>query len=319
MSDYRTLSAKEAAEILKSAEHPTVIMHVRPDGDTVGSASALVLILKALGKDANMICSDPIPERLKFLTEGIPMAEDISGRELISIDVASQTQLGIFADKTIRLMIDHHAKGTRFADSYIIPDSSSAAEVLFEIARVLIDSGELTVSQDIAKRIYAAISSDTGGFLYSNASASSHRLAAALIETGIDHADINHRLFNSKSEQQIKAEGYIASHLSTAHEGKIAYATLSLAERQNLGIGSEHFDTAIDVIRAVRGAEVAVFIRELDDGTFRASLRSVGADVASVAECFGGGGHIRAAGCSPKASNIESAKEMLINKISENI
>lgn len=317
MTDFRQLSAKEALEILLSLEHPTVLMHVRPDGDAVGSASALALILSSLGKDVSIICQDPIPERLAFLTKGIKVAESAEDRELVSIDVASPTQLGTLSELSVRIMIDHHAKGTPFADNYIIPDASSAAEVLLNITDELARIGKFTMTKEIAARIYAAMSSDTGGFIYSNASPDTYRKAATLMETGIDYADINHRLFNSKSEDKIKAEGYIASKLKTALDGEIAYATLSREERRNLGISTEHFDTAIDVIRALYGARVALFVRELDDGSYRASLRSTGPDVASVAEFFGGGGHIRAAGCTPTGTSIEEAKDAVIAKLCE--
>lgn len=317
MTDFCRLTAREAAERLLSLEHPTVLMHVRPDGDAVGSATALALILASLGKDASIMCADAIPERLAFLSEGIAVTDSAEGRELVTIDVASPTQLGSLSSLPVRLMIDHHAKGTPFADNYIIPTASSAAEVLLDIADELTSLGKFEMTEEIAKRIYAAISSDTGGFIYSNASPKTYRRAASLMECGIDYADINHRLFNSKSEAKIKAEGYVAANLRTALDGKVAYATLSLEERRNLGIESENFDTAIDVVRALYGARVALFVRELDDGSYRASLRSTGIDVASVAEFFGGGGHIRAAGCSPTGASIEEAKNAVIAKLSE--
>ena len=317
MTDFCKLTAKEAAEILLNLKSPTVLMHVRPDGDAVGSATALALVLKSLGKDASIMCQDPIPERLAFLCEGISVTDSAEGRELVAIDVASKTQLGTLASLPVKLMIDHHAKGAPFTDNYIIPHASSAAEVLLDIIDELSSLGKITTSPEIAARLYTAMSSDTGGFIYSNATPETYRKAAKLMETGIDYADINHRLFNSKTKDKIRAEGYIATKLETALDGEVAYATLSNKERAELGISSENFDTAIDVIRALYGARVALFLRELDDGTYRASLRSTGPDVASVAEFFGGGGHIRAAGCSPTGESIDEAKDAIISKLAE--
>ena len=135
------------------------------------------------------------------------------------------------------------------------------------------------------------------------------------MEFGIDYADINHRLFNSKAKDKIRAEGYVAGSLKTAFDGELAYSTLSRKDREKLGIAIEYFDSAIDVVRTLYGARVALFVRELDDGSFRASLRSTGPDVASVASLFNGGGHIRAAGCSPTGDSIEAATEAVINEI----
>jgi phosphoesterase RecJ-like protein len=139
--------------------------------------------------------------------------------------------------------------------------------------------------------------------------------AAALIACGIDAADINHRLFNSKSESEIRAEGEISANIRTALGGTLAYATLTKKRRDELGLGEEHFDCAIDVVRALRGARVALFVRETDDGSLRASMRSTGVDVAEVARKFSGGGHVRAAGCSPEAKGVNEAARMIIDEI----
>lgn len=316
MADYKSLSPREAAERLLLPKSVTVLMHARPDADTVGSATALAMILKSLGVNAKILSADPIPRRLEFLTEGVSVAEGLCEHDtLISIDVASRSQLGSLSDAPVSLMIDHHAKGSPFADNFIRPAASSAAEVLLEIIDELTKISAFSMTGEIAKRLYAAMSSDTGGFVYSNASPTTYRKAADLMEYGIDYADINHRLFNSKSENQIKAEGFISSKLTTAESGRIAYATLTKSERESLGIDMQYFDTAIDVVRALMGAEIALFVRETDDGGIRASMRSTGQDVASVAEKFDGGGHIRAAGCSPKAKDADEAARLILTEL----
>ena len=315
MTDFKALSARDAAKILLDLNDALIIMHVRPDADAVGSASALALTLQALGKKAAIISSDEIPARLAFLTEGVTVSDEIGAKELVSIDVASPMQLGRFKDSDIKLMIDHHAVGEPFADNFIRPDASSAAEVLCDIITEIEKTSDFVMTDKIASALYAAMSSDTGGFVYSNASPKAYRTAAMLIEKGIDHADINHRLFNSKSEIQIKAEGFVAASIKTAKDGKIAYATVSKKQREDAGLPYSSFDTAIDVVRTLEGAEVALFIRENDDGGYRASMRSTGKNVAAVASMFSGGGHVRAAGCSPIASSIEDAKEKLVAEL----
>ena len=145
MSDYKSLTARECAEILLKAENPTVVMHRRPDGDAAGSAAALIEIFKALGKEASYACADPIPQRLAFLLEGKKMAGNLDGCTIITIDVASADQLGALKDKIPSpvLMIDHHAVGAPFADNFILPDASSAAEVLMHVIDELIKMEKL--------------------------------------------------------------------------------------------------------------------------------------------------------------------------------
>ncbi len=321
MNPYRNLSAREAAEILKSLKAPVVLMHARPDGDTAGSCAALIKILRALGIEAQYASADKIPDRLAFLLEGEKQAEVLDGRELIAIDVASPSQLGslsYLADKVI-LTIDHHRVNSPFSDNLTLPDASSAAEALSAVLDELIKDGKCSLTPEIAHPMYAAISSDTGGFLFSSASAQTYRLAARLIDTGIDFADINHALFHSKSREQLLAEGFISSRIRTAANGKIAYAALSAADRAALSLSGEHFETAIDIIRSLIFSEIALFVRENDDGSIKASLRSTGFDVASVAANFGGGGHIRAAGCTLSANNAEEGAALLVEAIEKRL
>lgn len=316
MISQNTLCAKECAELILEATDPIVVMHSRPDGDTVGTGAALMAVLRALGKEPRYACSDPIPERLAFLVEGYLAAEPPYVGEAIAVDIPSFAQLGALGEVLIpKFVIDHHEFGSPFAPVYVVHGASSAAEVLYGVINILIDMGKITLTKEIAYPLYAAISSDTGCFCYSNTAPSTYRLAATLAEVGIDYADINHRLFNSKSEKQLKSEGIIATKIRTADSGRIAYATISKAERDAAGIEAEHFETAIDVVRSLRGAEVAFVVKENDRGEFKASLRSTGMNVAEIAAEFGGGGHMRAAGCTVARDSVDSAAEALLEAI----
>ncbi len=317
MADYRNLTPEECADILIGCENPAILIHARPDGDCVGSAAALFVILEELGKHAVIASSDNIPKRLEFIIEkvGAPLSKNIEGRSQISIDVASPAQLGDLEHAAPILMIDHHAIGDRFADGYVLPDISSAGEVLFDIVDVLIKRGLITLTEKLAYTLYTAISSDTGCFKYSNATKETHRRAAILMEAGIDTADINRRLFDSKTKEQIKAEGIVAGKLKLEFGGAVAHSAITLADMASEGLSSEDFDTGVDVVRTVLGVKIAVFMREIKPGRFKASIRSTGADVARIAQKFGGGGHIRAAGCSPDAKNIDDAVSMLLSEI----
>ncbi|MBO5945708.1 MAG: DHH family phosphoesterase [Clostridia bacterium] len=319
MTDIKMLTPKECAERLLNLERVAVLTHARPDADTVGTAAALCTALIALGKDAVILSPDPIPKRLRFLVEKLPLADEPSGRVAVAVDVASRNQLGRLSELDVALTVDHHATCAPFSDHYTVGESSSAAEVLYYVLCELEAISEFRMSHDVAYGLYAAMSSDTGGFIYSSADAKAHRVAAELIGYGIDFADINHRLFNSKSEERIKAEGVVGSKIKSALSGKVSYATLSKKERDEIGLPLEEFDGAVDVVRALEGAEIAFFVRECDDGTLRASIRSTGFNVAQIAAELGGGGHIRAAGCSPKAESAEAAAELIVRMIKERL
>ena len=171
------------------------------------------------------------------------------------------------------------------------------------------------MNKRIAERLYAAISSDTGRFAYASADRRTYERAAELLSYGIDHAEINRRLFASKSLEEIRAEGYIGERIRSALNGLIAYVTVSKREREAAGIPFECFETAIDIVRQLRGCRASFVVKETDRGEFKASLRSVDVDVAEIASRHSGGGHIRAAGCTVSAGSTEEAAEVLINEL----
>lgn len=319
MDKYRKLSIRECAERILETEHPIVVMHVRPDGDTVGSAAALMYIFHKLGKAPLWACSDPIPERLEFLLKDYREAyhHEYASSAVVTVDIPTREQIGDIYDflPAPTLMIDHHEVGHPFCDNLIMSGASSAGEVVMLVALELISMGKIQMDEHLAYPIYAAISSDTGCFRYSNTSPETLRMVATLVETGIDYADINHKLFNSKTPRQIRAEGFVAAKINTAFNERVAYATVTRREREKLGVLMEHFETAIDVVRSVEFIDIAFVIKETDKGEFKASLRSAERDVAKICLHFGGGGHVRAAGCTIEARNIDEAASKLLGYI----
>lgn len=315
------LDAAGFAQRLLLAERPLFVMHRRPDGDTVGSAAALIHISRALGKDALGVCADGIPERLAFLAEGITVVKELPDAPYtaIAVDVATKEQLGAVAALPIRIsfMLDHHEVGQPFADHLVVPRAAAAGEIVYAVAEALITKGALKAIPREAKiALYAALSSDTGCFRYSNVTPNTLRCAAALLEgEDVDAADVNHRLFEMKSEKQLRAEAYAIEHTRTSPDGKIAWVLITDADRRALGVSEEHLETVIDMVRSRAGVEVALAVREQPDGTLRASMRSSGFDVASVAARFGGGGHLRAAGCTIKASSPRAALDRVLGEI----
>ena len=325
-TNFKALSFEELCQRLCENKNTLLIYHSRPDADAIGSAFALRELLSMMGINTICACSDEVPDRLTFMTEdvqGSALLDDLAtGHErVISLDSASPAQLGELFDrlhKDIDIMIDHHAKGTLYADNYIRPDASATAEIIFDVAEWLLENGKIPyIPHKVYSCIYTAISSDTGCFKYANTTPRTHMYAAKLIEAGVDTADVNHRLFEAKTLKQIKAEGEAARRLSVYEKGRIACVSFPYSAKFSLGLSDQNLETIIDIPRSLAGVEIAFSVRQPEDkGFFRVSMRSNSDfDVSAVCSLFGGGGHARAAGCSIEARGIDEAEKMIISAI----
>ncbi len=329
MTDFKKLTLDELCERLCENKMTLIVYHVRSDADAVGSAFALKELLRLMGIYAMCVCSDEVPERLRFLsedTQGSVVPEegmDFGHERVISVDSASPSQLGeIFTllRKDIDIMIDHHGMGTVYADNYIDSTASATGEIIFTIAKKLFADGKIPcITPRVINCVYAAISSDTGGFRYSNVTPVTHRMAAELLEAGADALDINHRLFESKTPKQMAAEGEAARRLKLHYDGRIASVTIPYSSRVALGLNDESMETVIDIPRSIGGVEVAFSVRQSEERPyFRVSMRSSGdIDVSLICKRFGGGGHMRASGCSLEARDIDAAEAILVDAIIE--
>lgn len=329
MTDRRfsPIAFEALCERLTERRDTLLLLHRNPDGDAVGSAFALRELLTSLGSRAWCVCESEIPERLRFLSApaqesvlpaGVPA--DFSDVRVISADVASPAQLGALRERfetQTDFMIDHHGAGTPFADFYTDPRSAATGEIVFDVIRRLEQQNRAHMTPRMAELLYAAISSDTGCFRYSNVTPDTHRRAADLVATGIDCADINHRLFDSKPLGLLRAEAMGVEHLRVSHGGRVALIAVSYAERMAAGLEDHDLETLVDVARSLAGVEVAISLRQpTEEGIFRASVRSSGAfNASALCAGFGGGGHEKAAGCTVYAPDIESAAAMLLGAI----
>lgn len=329
---YFDLTLDQLCDELEKPKKTLILFHARPDADAIGSAFALKLLLEEMGNEAYCLCENEIPERLRFLIENIQksvllssLSNDFSSYRCVSVDTASPAQLGTLFDVfggRIDIMIDHHAKGTPYADNYIRPDSAASGEIVFKIAERLIERGKLKkIPKKACELLYAAVSSDTGCFRYSNTTPSTHLCAAELLRSGIDTARINHCLFDSKSVKVLSAESEGFKTIRFFCDGKIAIAVFPYELKMRLGLMDEHLETLVDIARSVEGVEVAAAVRQpTEKNIFRASLRSSSdVDVSLVCEHFGGGGHIKAAGCTIEAESASEAAELIVAEIEKQI
>ena len=329
--DFKALSFDELCERLSENKSTLIVYHTHSDGDAVGSAFALREIFRLMDIPAMCACSDEVPERLRFLSDGaqgsvlVEVGMELGHERVISVDTAAPAQLGDMfhiLHKDIDLMIDHHARGSIYADNYIDASVSATGEIIYEIAKRFLADGKICgMSPQLLTCLYAAISSDTGGFRYSNVTPHTHRIAADLIEAGIDAADINHKLFESKAPAQICAEGLAIESLELHFDGRVACSSISYREKQKYGVEESDLDTMIEIPRSVMGVEVAFVVRQPDEKPFfRVSMRSAcDFDVSAICARFRGGGHVRAAGCGIEAENIEEAIKKILDAISEKL
>ncbi len=313
---FPSLSARECAEFILTVEKAAVVPHRSPDADAVGSCMALVYIIRALGGEAVLLSPEKVPERLGFLTENEEiLSEYDGGYTLISADVASPEQLGAFSALSGRfaLSVDHHGVGESFAPNYTVPDAAACGELVFDIAEELIDMGKSLDDRRIWNAIFAAISGDTGSFKIGNTTANSFMCAAELKLLGADTEWVSRELHSVFTRSQIEAEKLALSKMKYFLDGKIAAAAISYGEITSNCLKNDDFSHISDKLRGISGVLVGVSMREIEAGAWRVSMRAnVAVDCASVAKHFGGGGHLKAAGCSVLAKTADEAVEILI-------
>ena len=325
--EMRELSFEDVIARLREPADTLVLFHRNPDADAVGSAFALRRVLEDLGSRAWCVCESELPERLQFLTDGMQesvlpesIPEDFENIRVFSVDSAAPSQLGELYDlygDCVDMMIDHHEMGFPYADYYIPPHAAATGEILFDIVKRLATDGLVEVTEPLCTALYAAISADTGCFRFSNVTPETHLRAAELVESGIDCAEINQKLFSTFTLGQLRARAAGVSNLHLHANGKIAVITFPYALKVALGLEDSDLDTLVDVARSLQGVKIAASIRQPEtEGVFRVSVRSsCGYDIADLCVGFGGGGHRKAAGCTIEAADCDEAMQKLVAAI----
>lgn len=306
-----------------------LLCHVNPDGDTIGSAFALKKIYALLGGVAYCACTSDSPEYLRFLLDGqdsIEYTENIENNYDIiwAVDVASPTQLGrlSFLADQVSLSIDHHENCTLFSSYCLKPEASATGELIFAIYKELIERGCIEKNAAVCRALYAAISSDTGSFQYSNTTPETFRIGGELVETirdagdkGEETASIAHRLHGCRSIQELQAQKLVIERLQLAYRGTLAYVCIPASLPEKNGLSDFDFGGMVDIPRSVTGALVGLSLKEskTEPGTYKISARSnCDIDVAAVLSQFGGGGHKRAAGAAVSAATCKEAADKVV-------
>lgn len=311
------MTNRETADFLRQHDNYLILNHRRPDGDAVGSAAALCLGLRALGKTA-AVWKNPQttgryqPYLLGLETETVP--EDVT---IVSVDMATENLLPLngmqFAGKTV-LSIDHHISNEGYAAyTNVHPECAACGEVILDIFHCL--GLELTVP--MAEALYLAISTDTGCFQYSNVTPGTLRAAAELKEVGINTYAINKVMFGTKTKVRLSLEASLIQGAEFYAGGLVCLCCLTNAMMDALHATEDDVDDISGFPRGVEGVQIGVMIRELGEGGAKISLRT-GEDYNASAICaaLGGGGHKAAAGCSVSGT-VEEAKTAILEAIRE--
>ncbi len=315
------MTAAKIAEILKEKSNFAITFHVMPDGDSVGSSLALYNVLKRSNKNVDVFSSDKVPDVFSYLP-GYDSIKDCSliGKNaydaLIIIDSGDYERIGKCADikANITVNIDHHATNDLYADiNFVDMNSAAAGELIYQIIKLM----EPEIQKDEAACLYTAILTDTGGFRYSNTTPLTHLIAGKLISTGIAFSGIHDIIYRNFEYDSIKLLGKVLESIELHCRGRIAFMKLLKSDIGNIDISNISTTDFINYGRDIKSVECAAFIKETGAGEFKVSLRSKNyVDVKSVCEKFGGGGHIRAAGCTIKG-NFENAKKSILDELAK--
>lgn len=308
MEHKKLQSYKEVAELLKSCDNVSILTHENPDGDCLGSGIALCLYLRSLGKKANVLNSDGFPAKFDFVI-GDYEPQEFEEEYVISVDISDTTLLGknlqeyTAADK-IDLCIDHHGSNRFFAkNTYVDPQSSAACLIIFELLEYM--GADITLH--MATALYTGLATDTGCFKFQNTTPEAHRAAAKLMELGVDIEFVDKRMFDTKSRARLLAEQKLISEMRFLEDGQIAVMVVTNETVKETNLERSELDSIVQIPITVEGVRFGYTLKQLEDdpNTFKVSLRTTDADAAAICESFGGGGHLRAAGCTLTGSAEE--------------
>lgn len=308
------MTIQETAAMLQTMDRVLLLTHVRPDGDTIGSAAALCQALRDMGKTAYLLPNAGTTETYQPYAEGYWGAADFEPDYVVSVDIAALSLLPENAKKyagCIHLSIDHHPSNEGFAPHLcVLPEMAACGEIVYEIVRLM-----TPVTQEIALPLYVAVSTDTGCFVYSNTSAHTHRVAAALLETGIAVAGVNKALFRTKSRTRLAMEAWMAEWAEYYDNDRVVIMQIPRSLCLDYKATEADVEELSSLAALVAGTDCGVTLRELEGGRVKISLRT-GPRVNATAVCalLGGGGHAAAAGATISGS-MKEAKQAVLQAI----
>lgn len=304
-------------EEIDKAESIVILTHENPDGDAIGSSLALYNALKNYGKKPDIIIPE-LPRTFSFLAgvDEIKKESEITKYDLaISLDCATIKMLNGFAnyfeDAKVKITIDHHSTNTMYGDyNYVNGDAPACAQIVL----IALEYFKMEVTKKIGTCILTGIITDTGGFKYSGVTAETFELVAGLLNKGISVSKVYKRVLQTKTRANFELRKIACNRLEFFEDGKIAFTYITKEDEESVNAENGDHEGIVEIGRDIEGVEVSVFLRQTDKGC-RVSMRSNEyVNVSDVCLLLGGGGHMRAAGCTMQCT-IEQAKEKILRQL----
>ena len=309
------MNISDVAARLRGMDRVLILTHVRPDGDTIGSAAALCQALRDMGKEAYLLYNPEVTATYAPYAAPYWASEDWVPDFVVSTDVAVAELLPRNAAPyigKILLAIDHHPSHSYFAaESYVDASAAACGEILYAVIRELTE-----ITPAIALPLYVAIATDCGCFVYSNTTADTHRIAAALMEH-IDVSAVNKALFRTKSKVRLAMESRMVADMELYDNDRVVVMSIPLALRREMNATEADIEELSSLAALVEGTDCAITLRELRQGVIKVSVRT-GPRVNATEVCarLGGGGHRAAAGATVEGTP-ESVKAAVLRAVEE--
>ncbi|MCC8023620.1 MAG: bifunctional oligoribonuclease/PAP phosphatase NrnA [Clostridiales bacterium] len=308
------IDGKEAAALLEQHDDILILTHAHPDGDTLGCGFGLCRALHKLGKRARVENSDVIADKYSYLYDTMETQDGFTPAYIVAVDVATKSLLGGKFEEygRVDLCIDHHASNTFYAEKTFVDDHAGAAcELIYQI---IVDLGA-AFDRDMANCIYTGLSTDTGCFKYANATARTYRIAARMIEEGANSAEINRVMFDTITRTYARLERMVYDSMRMYFDGRCAVVKVTQQMYRRSGSNENETDPIASIPRQIEGVLVGITIKEREDGTCKASVRTRdGFSASALCEAMGGGGHQQAAACSFSVG-VNEAEQMLLSQV----
>lgn len=305
------------AEAIQESQSIALCSHINPDGDTLGSATALGLALRKLGKDVSLFCDGKIPDQLSFLPGisemKLPTEANRSFDLMISVDVSDEKRLGscieLMSVSARTAQIDHHPTNPLYMEINSVDGNAPATCVLI---REQLEVLGVALDPEIAICLYTGISTDTGNFSFSSTNAECFRMMSELMAQNLPLSRLNRILFRERAMPQVKLIGRALNSLRYYEDGRIAVMKLTMQDFRDCEALSEHADTIVNFGLDTIGTRMAMLAREDGSGRIKFSLRALKPDtVSDVAQLFGGGGHPQASGITMEGNLDETTDRVL--------
>lgn len=313
-------SLREIANVLHEAESVLLFPHVNPDGDSIGSCAALCRTLRLRGKEAWILTEDEIPANLVFLDKGYSTKEMDKIRRpdvCICVDCGDVSRFPKRAEKFLSgettICIDHHMTTRLFCDyNYVDSQEAATGQIIFELLKEF----GAEPDKETAEALFAAITTDTGDFQYSNTQKKSHLITAELYDWGADFNKVSVEIYENVRLEKIRLKSAAMETLKIIGGGKGAIVKVSQSMLDKTGALMDESEGLAQELRSIAGVEYSAVLKEYEHELIRVSLRAKRkGDVSQIASALGGGGHLKAAGCTIRETLENAAdkveKEML--------